>query len=47
MALSPDGGTLLPLLETETLMEILVNPVPRVEFTDGRFAQSAGWRFVW
>jgi hypothetical protein len=27
--------------------EILENAVPRVEFTAGRFAQSAGWRFVW
>jgi 5'-nucleotidase len=27
--------------------EILENAVSRVEFTDGRFAQIAGFRFVW
>jgi 5'-nucleotidase / UDP-sugar diphosphatase len=38
---------IVPDISPAQLKEILENAVSRVEFTDGRFAQIAGFRFVW
>jgi 2',3'-cyclic-nucleotide 2'-phosphodiesterase (5'-nucleotidase family) len=38
---------IIPEVSPTHFKEILENAVSRVEFTDGRFAQIAGFRFVW
>jgi 5'-nucleotidase / UDP-sugar diphosphatase len=38
---------IVPEISPAQFKEILENAVSRVEFTDGRFAQIAGFRFVW
>ena len=38
---------IVPDIAALQFKEILENAVSRVEFTDGRFAQMAGFRFVW
>jgi hypothetical protein len=38
---------IVPDVSAAQFKEILENAVSRVEFTDGRFAQIAGFRFVW
>jgi len=39
--------TIIPEVPPTQFKEILENAVSRVEFADGRFAQIAGFRFVW
>lgn len=39
--------SIVPNISAQQFKEILENAVSRVEFTDGRFAQIAGFRFTW